>query len=73
MLVFVVDAVKTAIDFSGKSAKIESERQKVEALKKENKSLEKMLEKVKSPRFVEEEARNKLNMSLPGDITIIGE
>lgn len=73
MLVFVVDAVKTAIDFSGKSAKIEAERQKVEALKKENKSLEKMLEKVKSPRFVEEEARNKLNMSRPGDITIIGE
>lgn len=73
MLVFIVDAVKTAVDFSQKSAKIEAERQKVETLKRENKSLQKTLEKIKSPRFVEEEARNKLNMSRPGEITILEE
>jgi cell division protein FtsB len=73
MLVFVGNAVGTAINYREKSAKIEAEKAQIDALKLENLKLKKELEKVKSLRFVEEEARNKLNMSRPGETTIIGE
>lgn len=63
----------TAVNYSGKKAKIEAEKAQTEALKKENERLKKTLEKVKSFRFMEEEARNKLNLSRPGETVVIGE
>lgn len=73
MLVFVFNAVSTALNFRDKWAKIEAEKKKVDILKTENEKLKKTLEKVKNPRFMEEEARNKLNMSKPGETVVIGE
>jgi cell division protein FtsB len=73
MLVFVGNAVGTAINYQEKSAKIEAEKAQIDALKLENIKLKSELKKVKSLRFVEEEARNKLNMSRPNETTIIGE
>jgi len=72
MLFFVFDAIKTALNFREVSKKIEADQTKLEALKKENENLKITLEKVKSTRFLEDEARNKLNLSLPGETTVIG-
>jgi cell division protein FtsL len=73
MLVFLVNVVGTALNYRDKSAKVEAEKTQIDALKIENNKLKNELEKVKSQRFVEEEARNKLNMSLPGETTVIGQ
>ena len=73
MLFFVVNTLQTALDYREKSTKIEAERQEIDRLKKEQNFLKKTLEKVKSAAFVEEEARNKLNMCLPGETVVVGQ
>jgi cell division protein FtsB len=73
MLFLAIDVIRTGLDYSGKRAKIEAEKQEIERLKKRQESLSKTLQKVQGAEFVEEEARNKLNMCLPGEKVVIGE
>lgn len=73
MLFLAADVVRTAIDYSGKKAKIEAEKQEILRLKSRQDALAKTLQKVQGAEFVEEEARNKLNMCLPGEKVVIGE
>lgn len=54
---------------SGKQ--VEKAQRKVEELKREHEELVKRKEYLQSPEFIEEEARNKLNMSREGETIVI--
>ncbi len=73
VLVFIFQTITTALDFRQKSTKIKIEQEEIEKLKVKEKSLRQMLITVKSRFFIENEARNKLNMCLPGETIVIGE
>lgn len=73
MVYFVFLAAASIINFREKMAKIEAKQAEVDELTKENLMLKTKLYQVQRPRFIEEEARNKLNMCLPGEKVIIGQ
>ncbi len=73
MLVFAYQTISTALDYSAKSTKIKIEQEEIEQMRQDEKSLKETLKKVKSREFIEREARDKLNMCLPGEVVVIGE
>lgn len=72
MLVFAYQTISTALDYNTKSAKIKAEQEEIDKMRQEEKTLKETLKKVKSREFIEEEARNKLNMCRPGETIVIG-
>lgn len=68
---FALNFVKTFRNFQHKKAKIEVEKQHLDRLKQDNANLKKELIRVNSRNFIEEEARNKLNLCYPDETVVV--
>lgn len=67
----VVTTLLSLRDVLGKRGIVESRNQELEEAKAENARLKKQLVEVKSPGFVEKEARNKLGLVKPGEVVLV--
>ena len=70
--------VSLIVNFSGKAfglwrsgGKIEEKRRALAALEKENWELKRQKEEVESPRFIEQEAREKLGLGKAGEVVVV--
>ena len=64
LLLQIMDALKSG-------ERLSTQAQKVFNLENKNKELKKRLSEVKSPQFIEEQARNKLGLGKPGETIVI--
>ena len=67
----IVSLVKDLYGLSQKGKEVEKSQAKLKQVLKEKNILEKQLDYVKTPEFVEKEARDKLGMSKPGETIVI--
>ncbi len=70
-LYLIVYSVKDILGILKKKEEIKKEQLKLERLKAKNEELKKQLEYVKTPEFIEKEAREKLNLARPGEVVVI--
>lgn len=67
----IVSFSRDVVDLLQKGKDVEKGQLKLEMAMEENKELKGQIEYVKTPEFVEKEAREKLGMSKPGETLII--
>lgn len=67
LLILSVSFVTTTLRVVQKGARLVEAKKELEALQQQKAALEKEAEYRKSSQFIEEEARNKLNMTKPGE------
>lgn len=70
-LVILFNLTKQIISALQAGGRLDTAMEDLAKLQKENSSLQKKLAEVKSPQFIEEEARNKLNFSRFGETLVI--
>lgn len=70
-LYLIVSFSKDLLDLRQKGENISNNQLKLDQSIKENLELKKQLDEVKTPEFIEREARNKLGMSKPGEVVVI--
>lgn len=70
-LLIINNLVRSIYTLWQKRDLVENARQEVEEKKRENEVLKKKIKTVERPQFIEEEARNKLFLSKPGEGVIV--
>lgn len=71
LLYMVLSLTRSAISLSGKGKILDDARQKLLQAQEKNADLKKKFEEVKSPEFIEKEAREKLDMSYEGESVVM--
>jgi len=73
LLIINFNLLKSSYESANKLEQLSKEEEKVKELEQTNKSLKEELEKRNSPFFVEQEARNRLGYSKPGESIVVVE
>lgn len=71
LIVLISNLTRSIFDYYTADGRLKKREEKLENLKKTQSKLKAGLEEVKSPEFVEKEARNKLNFTKEGEYIVI--
>lgn len=70
-IILIINTVKAISDAWRAGDRVEFRAQKISQLERENEKIKQKIAEVESPEYLEQIARDKLNLSKPGEILII--
>lgn len=70
-IILIINTVKAISDAWRAGDRVELRAQKINRLEKENDKIKQKIAEVESPEYLEQIARDKLNLSKPGEVLII--
>jgi cell division protein FtsB len=70
-VLLIINISKSILDLRGRTNIVKDVQKEYEQVQGEYNQIQKEYEKVQSPEFIEQEARNKLNMTRPNEIMVV--